>query len=106
MFTVLTPGAVTCTSSQPTQCSCVFQNNTLIVSNCFPLNASTSFTLTLPNISNPIYAKTSTSFQVYIYSSSKGLLDSLTTGTTIQFKSYTLSYASIIPSGNAGNYSI
>ena len=104
MFTTLSSGSVTCSSSQKSECLCSLSSNTLNVSSCFPLTPST-FKLTLYNISNPIYSKTSTPFQIYTFSNTNSVLDLQTSGPKITFRSFTLGNASISTKGNVGDYS-
>lgn len=104
MFTNLLQGTATCATSPSSSVVCSFSSTTLTVSGCFPFS-STTFALILYSVTNPIYAKTSTAFQVYTYTSANSLLDSQALGPNVVFIASTLSYAAFMVSGNAAEMS-
>ncbi|CAG9326962.1 unnamed protein product [Blepharisma stoltei] len=83
-FTNLPSGTVSCSFTGITGGQCQFSGNTLYITNFTPSNSPT-LTFTISSITNPTYAGITGTFQIYSLKSDGTILDSTTSGVTLNF---------------------
>lgn len=84
---------------------CSFSSSTLSLSNCFP-TTSLTVSWTVYMVSTPLYSQITNSFQIYTLSSAGSVLDSVTTGLSLEYLPLSMPFASVTSKNSvSGQYS-